>query len=391
VPVEIGATLVAWSLLAAVMRRNRSTNLLLAYFVLLVVGTWAAFGDYPRLNAVVYRNRGEDWLTYESMARTILESWSLHGGEPVFYMQPLFRYVRFLEHLLLGDGDPLIDLLGWTALHWSILWAASTLLPAKAVGRPRMWLFAAAGALTLALAGSTTVVEMIRLSLSEHVTWIFTAMAFALLSGRRAHRWVAGGACLGAAVITRPNQAPALLAIAAVFLLPAMWRRSKPALLAAAVCCVVCLLPLAHNLYYGGRPVLFTSTADSPDTLGLSIGRLSSITSDAAARADLMLIVRGLLFLPPWRSSIGKDEVRFLLYALLAAWIAGLYLVVRRSAPARVRALAVVPALYLGVHVIYAVGNYYPRHILAAYFVMGLVAMTIAAQGRAALASERLI
>jgi hypothetical protein len=253
-----------------------------------------------------------------------------------------------------------------------------------------MLLFAVAGALTLALAGSTTVVEMIRLSLSEHVTWIFTAMALALLSGRRSQRWVAGGACLGAAVITRPNQAPALLAMAAVFLVPALWRRSKPALLAAAVCCAVCLLPLAHNLYYGGRPVLFTSTADSPDTLGLSIGRLSSITSDAAARADLMLIVRGLLFLPPWRSSIGKDDVRFLLYALLAVWIAGLYLVVRRSGPARVRALAVVPALYLGVHVIYAVGNYYPRHILAAYFVMGLVTMTIAAQGRAALASKRL-
>ena len=43
-------------------------------------------------------------------------------------------------------------------------------------------------------------------------------------------------------------------------------------------------------------------------------------------------------------------------------------------------ALAFVPAMYLGVHVFYAVGNYYPRHIMAAYFAMGLVTMTIAAQ-----------
>ena len=386
-PVQTGATLVTWSLLAVVLRRHRSTGLLLAYVVLLLVGTWAALGAYPRLNAVVFRNRGEDWLTYESMARTILETWSLQGGEPVFYIQPLFRYVRFAERLLLGDGDPLIDLFGWIALQWSILWTASTLLPAKGIGKSRTVLFAIAAALTLALAGSALVVQMIGLSLSEHATWMFTAAAFALLGSRSAPRWVAGGAFLGAALITRPNQAPALAAIAAVFLAPALWRRSRPALLAAAVFGVICLLPLAHNLYYGGRPVIFTTTADSPATLGMPIGTLARITSDATVRAGLVQTVRGLLFLPPWRSSFGKDEVRFVLYALLAVWVASLYLAARRSVPARVRVLALVPALYLGVHVFYAVGNYYPRHILAAYFAMGLVTMAIAAQRGAATAS----
>jgi len=378
-PAQTGATFVTWSLLAVVLRRNRSTNLLLTYVVLLLIGTWAAFGNYPRLNAVVFRNRGEDWLTYESMARTILDTWSLQGGEPVFYSQPLFRYVRFVERLMLGDGDPLIDLFGWIALHWSILWAASTLLPVKRIGRPRAVLFAVAAALTLALAGSALVVQMIRLSLSEHATWIFTAAAFALLGSRSATRWVAGGAILGAALITRPNQAPALAAIAAVFLAPALWRRSRPAMLAAAVFGAVCLLPLAHNLYYGGRSVIFTTTAGSPETLGMPIAALARITSDATVRAGVTRTVRGLLFLPPWRSSFGKDEVRFVLFALLAVWVAGLWLAVRTSVPVRSRVLAVVPALYLVVHVFYAVGNYYPRHILAAYFAMGLVTMTIAA------------
>jgi hypothetical protein len=382
-PAQAGATLVACSLVAAVLRRNRSTTLLLAYIVLLLAGTWAAFGRYPSLGAVVFRNRGEDWLTYESMARTILETWSLQGGEPVFYIQPLFRYLRFAERLLLGDGDPLIDLFGWTALTWSILWATSTISPGRAAGRLRTGLFATASALTLALAGSALVVEMIRLSLSEHATWILTAAAFALLGSRSRPRWVAGGAFLGAAVITRPNQAPALAAIAAAFLVPALWRRARPAMLAAAAFFGICLLPLAHNLYYGGQPVIFTTTADSPQTLGMPVGRLARSATDATARAELTRAVRGLMFLPPWRSSFGKDEVRFVLYALLAVWAAGLCLAVRRSVPARVRVLAVVPALYLGVHVFYAVGNYYPRHILAAYFAMGLVTMTIAAQRRA--------
>ena len=157
--------------------------------------------------------------------------------------RPLFRYVRFAQHLLLGDGDPLIDLFGWVALRWSISWAASTLLLANGLGRSRTVLFAAAAALTLALAGLALVVQMIRLSLSEHATWIFTAAAFALFASRSAPRWVAGGAFLGAALITRPNQAPALAAIAAVFLALALWRRSRPAMLAAAVFGVVCLLP----------------------------------------------------------------------------------------------------------------------------------------------------
>jgi hypothetical protein len=156
-------------------------------------------------------------------------------------------------------------------------------------------------------------------------------------------------------------------------------------MLAGAVFCAVSLLPLAHNLYYGHRPVLFTTTADSPATLGMPIGTLARIGSDATARAELMRIVRGLMFLPPWRNTIGKGDLKFILYALLAVWAAGLYLSLSRSVAARLRVLAVVPALYLGVHVFYAVGSYYPRHILAAYFAMGLVTMTIAcAAGRRA-------
>jgi hypothetical protein len=316
---------------------------------------------------------------YESHAQTILETWSLQGAEQVFYNQPFFRYVRFAEHFLLGDGDPLIDTLAWTALQWSILWAASTLLPATGIGRARAVLFVAASGLTLVLAGSGTVVAMIRHSLSEHATWIFTAAAFPLLASRSARRWVAGAALLGAAVITRPNQSPALFSIAAAFLVPALWHRRRPAVLAGVVFCAVCSLPLAHNIYYGRRPVIFTTTADNPATLGIPVSTLARIPTDAKARADVMRDVRGLLFLPPWDTPIRNGELALALHGLQVVWIAVLCLAVGRSLPLNVRILTVVPLLYLAVHVIYDVGSYYPRHILAAYFAMGLVTMTIAA------------
>jgi len=364
----------------ALLRRHRSTRLLFAYFALLFVVGWIARDAYPRLGTVVYRRAGEDWLTYESHARAILESRSLEGGESVFYMQPLFRYIRFAEHLLFGDGDPLINVLAATALYWSILWAASSLIGMRRIGRARATLAAIAAALMLALAASHVVGLMIEFSLSEHATWILTAAGCALLASSRSPRWAAGAALIGAALITRPNQAPALLAIAVAFLAPALRRRERPALVAAAALAVVCLLPLAHNLYYGGRAVLFTTTAGSPATLGIPVSTLARAMTDAAARAQIAHELRGLLFLPPWRSSFGHDEVRFLLYGLQAAWIAALFLASRRSVPANLQLLAVVPALYLGVHLVYAVGNYYPRHIIAGHFAMGLVATTIAAR-----------
>ena len=378
--VGTGATFVLWSLLIVVPTRHRSARLLLAYIVLLILGAWIAARTYPSLRVVGYRSRGDDWLTYESFARTILETWSLQGGEPVFYMQPFFRYFRFGEHLLFGDADPIIDMAAWITLQWTILWAAAALLPTARISRGRTVLFAAAGALTLALAGSKSAVDMIRLSLSEHATWMFTLAALAFLSSRRHGRWIVGSALLAAALITRPNQAPAIATIAAAFLIPRMWRRSRAAWIAAAVLCAVCLLPLAHNLYYGGRAVIFTTTADSPDTVGLPVATFARATHDAAARAAVQQALRGLVFLPPLRSSIGNNDVRFVIYGLLVVWVVALCLALGRSVPMQLRILAFVPAMYLGVHVFYAVGNYYPRHIMAAYFAMGLVTMTIAAQ-----------
>jgi hypothetical protein len=384
-PAHIGGTLVTWSLLAIVLGRNSSTRLLLSYFVLVVLGIWLAVGAYPRVSTVVYRSAGDDWYTYESLAHTILETWSLEAGERVFYIQPLFRYVRFAEHFVLGDGDPLIDLLGWTALHWTLFWAACTLRGTARIGRARAALFGLAAALTLALAGSVVVVKMIQHSLSEHVTWIFMAAAFALLGSRSVHRWPVGAAFLGAAIITRPNQAPALLCVAVAFLGAALWRRRRVAFVAGAVGCAVSLLPLAHNLYYGGSPVIFTTTAIHPATLGVPVATLARMTSDPAARAEVIVQVRALMFLAPGPSrTLDGERVKFVLYGLQAAWFAALCLAIGGSVPANRRLLALVPALYLAVHVVYDVRVYYPRHILAAYFGMGLVTMAIAARSRPA-------
>ena len=86
----------------------------------------------PRNSTRSSARRPTDSLFYESHARAILETWSLEGGEPVFRYQPGFRYWRFLERLVLGEGDPFVLIVGLTLLAWGYLWAIARLWP-----RPR--------------------------------------------------------------------------------------------------------------------------------------------------------------------------------------------------------------------------------------------------------------
>ena len=71
---------------------------------------------------MLLRDGGNDFLTYESFARSILESWSLRAGEDVFYYQPLSRYVTFFYHLVFGDGDGQISVFARIVLTTALLW-----------------------------------------------------------------------------------------------------------------------------------------------------------------------------------------------------------------------------------------------------------------------------
>jgi hypothetical protein len=203
---------------------------------------------------VVYRSAGDDWLTYESFARTILETWSLQGGEDVFYYQSLFRYVRFGQRLLLGDGDLLVLAASLSALFFSVLWATGRLAGHEPRAPVRTAAIMGIGLLLLTLLSSATVVGAVLAPLSEQVTWIALPLLFvALVAGRSRQAWAFGAALAGLSVATRSNQAPGLFLIVLTGLLAA-WRRRPSAVVVAALLFGACaLIPLVHNLYYGGQ------------------------------------------------------------------------------------------------------------------------------------------
>ena len=108
-----------------------------AYFATLYITVFTTLRTFHRLGVATLREGGSDPLAYESQARSILETWSLEGGEPVFFMQPAFRYVRFLERLVLGDGDGFLSIArARRALLGALLGVRATLAAAAALQAP---------------------------------------------------------------------------------------------------------------------------------------------------------------------------------------------------------------------------------------------------------------
>jgi hypothetical protein len=247
-----------------------------------------AWGRFGGLHVVEYRRGGDDWLTYESFARSILETWSLRGAEDVFFYQPLFRYLRFTEHLVLGDGDPFIWTWAITALVWSLFWLwAMARGRRRAPTRTRALVRVLPGLLLLLLATSGTVLSLLRVGASEYPTWIALPLFLPMLFVSSAPRvWRLGAILLGLSLLTRMNHLPAALVTLLLFLWRAREIRPRAAIGAGLLFGAIALLPALHNAHYGGRFVPLTTSAGVSVNLTLPPARLLDIARDAKVRTS---------------------------------------------------------------------------------------------------------
>jgi len=251
-------------LLVMLFRRHRR-DVAGAFFALVALGFAALSPAYASLRAVTLRAAGDDWLTYESFARSILEQRSLEGGEPVFYYQPFFRYVRFAEHLLLGDGDLLIAVSAFAALVLSIVWMLRRFNCRRS--RLSLGVCVAAGLLMVTVANSVTGgLRFLVAGASEYPTWNPpAAMLPRLFEARAAKAHLSGTVMLAVSALARLNQLPALLAVFGAFVVRTRGRLGI-VVAASGVFVAILLLAPAHNLYYGGRAELLTTSSGFPRT-----------------------------------------------------------------------------------------------------------------------------
>ena len=342
------------------------------------------------VQAVFLRIGGTDALTYESFAHEMLDTWSLRGGADVFYDQPLFRHVRFVEHLLLGDGDVLVTAFARTLLLVSALWMIWRFRVGGAVSAV---VSVAAMALLLVLLNSVFIADLVRQGHTEYPPLVALPLFFALLFGRRRAPSTLGAGLAAAALIARFNQAPALLWLLGCHLWSLVRRQRREAALAAAVVVVIVLLPASHNLYYGGELVFTTGSigvseniAALPDDhqgtwddiVDRAIGQLGGVLYDHAADerhpqdgGGLRPVFRGLQIL--WILAIVSVFVSrspriagrpFSVRLTFRPW--------RGAADLRQAAILFAPLVFLVPHLFYLA---IPRHIVIAYVAMAGTAL----------------
>ena len=105
----------------------------------------------------------------------------------------------------------------------------------------------------------------------------------------------------------------------------------------------------------------------------------AAILKEALNQLDHVFYINPVHDPPPRGDELSRTAMR----GLQILWAATCILALRRRGFARGTKLLLLglPLLYLGVHLVYVVDDYYPRHIIAGHLAMGLVTMNAVGQG----------
>ena len=374
---ERGLLLSLASLLILLALRPRRSRLLGAYFTVFLIVVLRSMLYQQDLSFVSVRPGGSDPLTYESQARTILDTFSLQGGEDIFYGQVFFRYFLFGLHFIFGDPDAFLAIAALITLYLAIFYAVYRWLP-KEKGRGLAQLAVlVGGVLALALVNSWHLVWMVHYGASEYPTWIFTLIALPLLFSKKKKEWLLGALLLGLTWITRVNQAFAIILILAAHV---VWLRKlgrgKAVWASFAVFLVVALLPGLHNAYFGGQFIPAPTYWDNRTNMILPPDRLARFFIEPDVRKLAFNQLKSLLV-------VHEDAQRYFgtivaMRALLVAWLAALVYAVTRWRRVETHAwmLLALPLGYFAVQFFYnPYGEMYPRHFVMPYLAMGVVGM----------------
>ncbi len=372
---QVSFAVLAMLLLAAHIRARRLAPATL-YLALAALALATMRQAYPSWDRVALRGAGNDNLSAESQARSILQTSSLQGEEAVYYSQPFYRYIKFAEHALFGEGDVLYGSMVLLAALGGAFFALERLRSARVRGAlGLLWLLS--GAALLGLTGFY-MARFVRDGMAEYPTWIALLWVFPLLFAPTRPRDVLWGALLlGLASITRTDQLPGN----GLMLLAALWMRADRRwvtwLAPLAVFGGVGLLPLLHNLVYGGAFVLTTTSAGVVGNLILGPSQwLGMLRGEATAWSALLSQIGLLSFAVPlesWQAPVGMFA-----HIILVAWLAVAGLQVGRR-NWRETVVLLLPLPYILTHIVFVVQTYYPRHAIMGVLVMALAVLFLLA------------
>ena len=338
-------------------------------------------GKSPASNfgAVFFRPAATDWLIHAANTRSALFRGLLFGNEPVFYLQPGYRYFAPIFQFLFGDGDVRLSISVMFATVAGLVLLLS-LLVKRSDKKLDMLLAVALLAGALLFATSWVTSYFILVQTTEIPTWPLMLFGSYLLIrfGSTRVGLTVPGMLFGLAVCMRPNQiiGHVLLLVALSLLVDreVQFRNKFIRLFQRlTVMGVFCALPLIHNLYFGGKFVLFSTsraggsldTSAAPDHLL----RYLYIFSRPLRSADLTS--QGIMGLP---QSGYSRTLWMALAALLLVWIFLVAQTVRDKQVWKFLIAILVPLTYLLPIIPYHA--YFPRH--AVVFWLSLLVVSVA-------------
>ena len=381
-------------IIASIAYFTRRKKEVLYFFISFLFLTQLFIHINANLEKVIYRNPGDDPMTYESLSRAIGKAENIsdfiQGGEEIFYWQPFFRYYLAFNHILLGDGDNGVCVFNRFLFLFTIpfifLFFSQRLkfIPALVFSLAFMNIF------------YNFVFYLIDYGVSEYPAWLFLIMAVYLLFFNRSHLgYFIGFALLGFAAITRINFLPGISYLIFVFYIYLFnsyrhktWKRKFGFILISLLIFVVIysLVPL-HNYYFGNKWILTTSSFSIKQNLTLSPSRLLYIFSDEKVKQQVLSRLN-LMFYLDWNNFFDKSfyalkNFRFFLNLFLFLlsisfmfniWRLGKIITVQRIVKKKETIMnllfILVPIPFLFVHLFYQIEVYYPRHIVLGHIMI---------------------
>ena len=218
------------------------------------------------LGAVFFRPAATDWLIHAANTRSALFRGLLFGNEPVFYLQPGYRYFAPIFQYLFGDGDVRLSIaVMFATLVGLVLLLNFFVENSRTVFDKCIASIFLAGALFFAT--SWVMSYFILVQTTEIPTW--PLMLFGSYVAIRHKNSIAGlitpGMMFGLAVCMRPNQiighVVLLLVLSLVIDFGVTPVKKLIHLTQRFVAMgVVSALPLIHNLYFGNQFVVFSTS-----------------------------------------------------------------------------------------------------------------------------------
>ena len=220
----------------------------------------------------IFRTRDSDWFVYQGYARQIFKSGSLQGGENTFYFMPGMRYLVYISHLVFGENDVFIALLGGIGFPAALI--ALVLLMNRNISPQHQPIgIVMVVALSIYLAHGT-IVDLSMYTAAEIPAWLLIVFGCGLVFrvDLNPQQQLFGLSLLGLAANLRPNYSVVIVWLFVVAIIATLIEL-KPTVdffirttRMALVFSLTFFLSFFHNMWYGLERTVFTNIADPKQT-----------------------------------------------------------------------------------------------------------------------------